>query len=542
MDSASKKLRASYDASPYPLNSYPQSSPGHIAAVAHLFGVDVPPVADARVLEIGSAVGGNLIPFAAEHPRAHVVGIDLSPVQTERARDYARGAGLNNVTFLNGDICDVDADELGSFDYVICHGVYSWVSKKVRGTVLSLMQRVLAPNGVGYVSYNVYPGWKSKEIVRDAMLLATTHADTPAARVQAARGMATFLADVALVGGGSARAMADHQVSASAVADYYLLHEELELFNAPCYFTEFANEARKHGLAYLAEAEPEYMFADNFGPGLADRLAARCGDDQVSLQQYLDLAVNRSFRQSLLVHAERAVGVGPELVHNRFGGLHLATWLPPVDGETRLDGSAQEYRGLGASPLVTDDPVHKVALDVLNASWPWTLSRSELIDSVRVSLPFPRGADPLEARIDALLATLIAKGQARYRLDQVRPQLDSPFRLNEPARRLAAATRGAVDAYSFTAWHETLVLAPFDRYLLPLLDGTRDREELIETMLGYARAEAIGFRRGERSLSDDAELRDVIGEQIDQLPHRLAGLRLPEAGDESPEQRQSSTA
>jgi methyltransferase-like protein/SAM-dependent methyltransferase len=533
MDKALDKLRADYDESPYPLNSYPQSTPGQLAAVAHLFGLDVPPVADARVLEIGSAVGGNLIPFAAQHPRAHVVGIDLSQVQTARAERYVQAAGLDNVTLLVGDISGIDIEALGSFDYVICHGVYSWVPEKIRESILSVMRRALSPDGVGYVSYNVYPGWKTKEIVREAMLLASSDADTPAARVQAAREMAEFLAQAAPVGGTLARALADYRASAAAEADYYLLHEELELFNAPCYFTDLTQRAQVHGLAYLAEAQPEQMLAVNFGADLAERLAARCGDDQIALQQCLDLAINRAFRQSLLVRSERAVDIRYTLDPNRFDSLHFAGWLPPVDGETRLDGSVQEFRGPDSPALLTANPVQKVALDVLNASWPWTLSRSELIDSVRTSLPYPREAEQLEDWIDGLLESLITTGQVRYRLNRIRPQQDSRLRLDESARRLAATTRDDPEAYSFTAWHETIALAPFDRYLLPLLDGSRDRLELIETMLRYARRNAVGFEHAGSRVTDDAELRAIIGTQIDQLPYRLAGIELTETADSS---------
>ncbi|MGB8407980.1 MAG: class I SAM-dependent methyltransferase [Mycobacterium sp.] len=541
MDSAIDKLRAGYDESPYPLNSYPQSAPGQLAAVAHLFGLDVPPVAHARVLEIGSAVGGNLIPFAAQHPRAHVVGVDLSPAQTAQARQYVESAGLDNVTLLEADISDIDVAALGSFDYVVCHGVYSWVPEKVRESILAVMQDVLSPNGVGYVSYNVYPGWKSKEILRDAMLLASADAVTPAARVQAAREAVEFLGEVALPGGASARAVADHRAVAAAHADPYLLHDELELFNTPCYFAEFVRAAQSHGLAYVAEAQPEYMFPGNFGADLASRLAAKCGDDQVRLQQYLDIAINRSFRQSLLVHAGRTPDIRHTLDRTRFDALHVAAWLPPVDGETRLDGSSQEFRGNDAGSLMIADPVHKVALDVLNASWPWTMSRAELVDSVQVSLPFARGTDRLESRIDELLELMVVHGQARYRLDRIRPQQYSRFQLDDPARRLAEATRGDSDAYSFTAWHETMVLTPFDRYLLPLMDGTRDRAALVEAMLGYARRRVIGFHGGGRELTGDAQLREAIGLQIDRLSSRLPGLQLTEVAELSDE-RQSTPA
>lgn len=186
--------------------------------------------------------------------------------------------------------------------------------------------------------------------------------------------------------------------------------------------------------------------------------------------------------------------------------------------------------------------MQKVAIDVLNASWPWTLSRSELVDSVLASLPFHRGTEQLQDRIDSLLASLITKGLVRYRLDRIRPQQHPRLLLDESARRLAATTQEDSDAYSFTAWHETIALMPFDRYLLPLLDGTRGRAELIETMVGYAGRQAIGFQRAGRRVTDDTELREIIGAQIDQLPQRLVGINVTEVAEVSPDEWQSTSA
>jgi SAM-dependent methyltransferase/methyltransferase-like protein len=526
MNSGLDKLRDNYDESPYPLNSYAPSAPGQLAAVAHLFGLDVPPVAQARVLEIGCAIGGNLIPFAAAHPHADVVGIDLSPGQIARGRGYAEAIGLDNLHLKVGNVSELDVEDLGVFDYVVCHGVYSWVPDDVRESILSVIGSVLAPDGVAYLSYNVYPGWKTKEIVRDAMLLETDGIEAPESRVRAARDVAEFLSEVALPGGIPLRAVNDYRDTAGSAGDYYLLHEELELFNAPCYFRHFTDRAREHDLAYLGEALPEYMFAANFGVELADRLHARSGDDQLRLQQYLDLAINRSFRQSLLVRAARVDGIRHELDRNRFDRLHFAAWLPPEDGETRLDGSQQRYVGANEAGLTVSDPVHKIALDVVNESWPWTLSRAELIDSVRESFPHRRQVNGVDVLVDELLELMITQGLVRYRLEPVRRQRDPLLRLDESARRLASATRDEADACTFNDWHEMILLEPFDRYLLPLLDGTRDRGALVEEMLEYARQGAIGFQRGGSPITDDAVLRDVLGTQLDRAPDRLAGLKL----------------
>ena len=199
----------------------------------------------ARVLEIGCAAGGNLIPFAAAHPHAHVVGIDLSQVQIDHGRARVQALGLDNMELLAGDIARMDLAALGQFDFVIAHGVYSWVPAEVQDALLSAFRGLLAPDGIAYMSYNIYPGWKSKEVVRDAMLLASGSSATPEEKVREARGMADFLEEVAPADGVLARMLAVSRSHAIGFGDNYLLHDELETFNAPCYFYEMLGRAER---------------------------------------------------------------------------------------------------------------------------------------------------------------------------------------------------------------------------------------------------------------------------------------------------------
>ena len=150
-----------YDAVPYESLSFAQSHPARMSGMAKLFGLAAPPLATARVLELGCTYGGNLLPLAMRYPGAQFVGVDFSQVQIERANKSRDELGLRNVTFRQADIRDI-AKESGQFDYIVAHGVYSWVPSDVQEALLELMGRHLAPEGVGYVSYNVYPGWKMR--------------------------------------------------------------------------------------------------------------------------------------------------------------------------------------------------------------------------------------------------------------------------------------------------------------------------------------------------------------------------------------------
>src|ERR1700754_323283 len=67
---------AGYDALPYPAMPITYTQPSHLAALAMLFGLSPANAEHARVLELGCASGGNIIPLASRFPNAHFVGID----------------------------------------------------------------------------------------------------------------------------------------------------------------------------------------------------------------------------------------------------------------------------------------------------------------------------------------------------------------------------------------------------------------------------------------------------------------------------------
>jgi methyltransferase-like protein len=343
-----------------------------------------------------------------------------------------------------------------------------------------------------------------------------------------------FLQTVAQPDSVLARAVTDHQTMASETGDYYLLHEELEAFNAPCYFRDFVSRARAHGLEYLAEAQPENMFVRNYGPRAVDHLLKDHGEDQVLLEQHLDFVVNRSYRQTLLVHSERAPQISRTMDRNRNRRLHVAAWVPPVAGQTRLDHSTQHYGADGVGKVVVYDPGVKAALDALNARWPWTVSWPELLAAARSRLVRSETTQPpdLETRIDGLIEVLIMQGLARYRLDPVFPQpVSTPIRLNEPARRMAELTRDDAEAFIFNHWHESMPLSPLDRHLLPLLDGGHDRDALLDALVGLFRQNVIRIDRDDEELVDETEVRDVLAGEIDTMPLRLVELKLLRVSD-----------
>src|SRR5216683_3356410 len=294
-------LSTGYDVVPYPSFSHPLSHPDHLSTLATLFGMEPAPVDRCRVLEIGCASGGNLIPMAVGLPGSEFIGIDLSERQVVAGQAVVEDLGLKNIDLRHLSLLDV-APDLGRFDYVIAHGVYSWVPAPVRDKLLFICREQLTPNGITYVSYNTYPGWHTRGVVRDMMRYHTRRLDDPKTVVDQARALLTFLAKSVPVEGGVYGAMIRQEENAlrdkSAAS---LLHDELEEVNEPVYFHQFIGEAERAGLQFLCEADVSSTFGLQLPPGVSTELA-KMGNDPLVQEQYLDFLTNRKFRQTLLCH------------------------------------------------------------------------------------------------------------------------------------------------------------------------------------------------------------------------------------------------
>ena len=169
MSTIAQAKQSSYDEVPYPSTSHVFTHPDNLATVATLLGLSPTPIIHCRVLELGCAGGGNLIPMALNLPDSSFVGIDASAVQIAEGQQAIAALGLANITLHHLDILDVTA-ELGQFDYIIVHGIFSWVPTAVRDKILEICQQNLTSNGVAYVSYNTYPGWHMMGSIREMML------------------------------------------------------------------------------------------------------------------------------------------------------------------------------------------------------------------------------------------------------------------------------------------------------------------------------------------------------------------------------------
>ena len=304
---------------------FPYTTPATLEAYAALVGITAPNPNTARVLELGATYGGNIISQALFNPDATFVGIELSQEQVEKGNELIAKAGLTNVSLVQSDIASIGS-EIGTFDYIIAHGVYSWVDDDVKDALLRLIDEHLVEDGIAYVSYNTYPGWHTMEEVRQLMMFSN-------------RDKSQFNHKEKVLHGKTIGSIVGSQIlkydnlkkrnskflgalrSVMQKDEYYVGHDHLEPNNDPVYFYQFNNHLADHNLAYLCDADLTLSMVRSFDVDIADTLDKLAPNDHVNQEQYLDFMLDTTFRKSIICKAKHAESVtydigNPDLVNS----------------------------------------------------------------------------------------------------------------------------------------------------------------------------------------------------------------------------------
>jgi SAM-dependent methyltransferase len=434
-----------YHQIPYITGPMVDSHPDRLASVARLFGMTPAPVTSCRVLEIGCGSGGNIIPMAFRLPGSRFTGVDLADRAIAEGQRVAGELELANLALIAMDLCDI-GPAMGEFDYIIAHGVYSWIPDGIRDRLLAVCGERLAPQGVAYISYNALPGRYVRTMLRDMMLYHTQHCDDPRERIEKARSLLRLLGEAHLVSA-AWQPMVEAEIRQAFTADDgWFFHDDLATVNDAFYFRDFAARAARQSLQYLGDARPHLMF-DSRTP------LDWVGGDVLEREQYFDFLCLRAFRQTLLcgsgVRLERPAG--PE----RMDGFLFASPARPSQGQ---------IEGLHSVCLAeAPEPVARIAA-AMGAVYPLPVAFDELLESV---------GDREVLR--GILFALISSGFASFHTHRRAPaeKLGARPRANRLARWQSAHT-GKV---TFSG-HTSHKLDSVTRALIELLDGTREFDGL----------------------------------------------------------------
>ena len=475
-----------YDSFAYVTAAFPKAHANRLSVIAQLAGLEVPPIATARILELGCGDGTHLAWMAATLPRATCVGVDLSRAAVDKGLQAIARKGLSNATLQAMDVMQIDAS-FGQFDYIISHGLYSWVPDPVREHILRICRANLSAKGVAYISFNTKPENAFRDVAREIMRLGAGDATDPQERLARGRAALKAVAESTRSDDVYRTVLQSEYERVSSAADFLLYHDDLAPYQKSFYFHEFAAAVQAQGLQFLGDAE----LGDSALAGSMTQVPvspASYANNWLEREQWLDFTVGRAFRSALLVHQGRAIteDISSAAVPAfRITGDVRFT----VTNEMQLSGRGKvHFKGVSGSAMNTDEPMVKCALALVGRRAPATYGFDELLGDV---LTMTALADTEQSRTN--LRELLLRGVALGMIElQCEPEL---FTLTPGERPcMHAFTRMAIaDSGHGIALTGKPVNAedPPIRYFASLLDGTRDRTTLAQAMRDFLKASGL---------------------------------------------------
>jgi methyltransferase-like protein len=476
-----------YDEVLYPAAVFPQTHPNRLATIAFLRGVQPAPINRCRVLELGCGVASNLIGMAFQLPESEFIGLDLAQRPIASGQTSVAELGLRNISLHSMDVCDASTEQFGRFDFIIAHGLYSWVPHPVRDRILAICREMLNPQGVAYISYNAYPGNHLRDLVRGMMRFHTACFDDPVEKVGQARGLLKFLA--------ASTPNPDYYVAAIRAqyertikyADEAFFHDDLNEFNQSFYFSEFISDAERHCLQFVGEASANELHPGKFTPEVMQKMNELKGAKEVVREQYKDFIRGSAFRQTLLCHRE--IELAPDLLVERIQKLYASCDASPKENSGGEDRSSTLFCRPGGAELETAHPLICAALKFLWSNWPAAVSFETLLGNARTEAA-GNAVDPSENDEAEILAEALSRA---YRTGFLQLQI-FPYRVTNvvserPSTSKLVRYQLERGEFATNQLHVSMKFPdPLSRHLVQLLDGTRDRKTLTRELIEYVRS------------------------------------------------------
>jgi SAM-dependent methyltransferase/methyltransferase-like protein len=462
-----------YDEVPYPGKFYPQSAPGRLATMAALFDLAAPDITECRVLELGCGDGGNLIPLAFYLPQSQFVGVDLSSTAIARGHSRIAELKLTNLQLCAQNLLDFSADA-GTFDYIIAHGIYSWIPAEARQQLLTICARHLATNGVAYISYNALPGGYLRRYPRELMLFHTRAITDPDTRIIESRNVLEFILS-AFPAQTMERELLRRELASSKRSDAFMYHDILSETNEPVYFLDFLDKAAAHGLQFLAESDPHSMSTAHFSESFRTEMDAL--PDRRIREQYIDFVYCRRFRQTLLCRTGH--NLASTLNADALDRLWIAGSLAPDKTSREINETDAVVfhtpRGITVKAI---EAIPKAVYLTLNDHYPHALRYEELVVRALNRIGIDRGSlsAAVEGKIVRMLMSSFVNGAVELRA--FRPALAEAISERPVASALSRSQAAQPSNIVSCLFAAHALEHPLQGRLLTLLDGTRNRQQL----------------------------------------------------------------
>ncbi len=516
----------SYDELPYESYPYSQTHPANLRTIGMLFGMNPVPLENARILELGCAAGNNIIPIAIDYPKATVVGVDLSQVQIEQATKQVEELGLKNITFNHCSIMDI-TKEFGEFDYIIAHGVLSWIPAEVQEKIFDICNTNLSKNGIAYISYNTLPGWNMVRSIRDMMLYHSQSFQNPLEKVQQSRLLLQFIIDAtentntpyAQVLRNEAKVLANQP-------DHYLRHDHIEENNSQFYFHEFIDKIKARKLQYLGDANIPSMYLGNMPTAVVEKLQAV--NDIVRTEQYMDFISNRRFRCTLVCH--ESVKLKRNLANEDVKNFYLSVNLEPEKDlkDINLEDNTETIKffvnGNTESFISSTSSIMKAILYTFAENKNAPLKLDQVVKLAEEKL---KNIDRVQIKNELLnnAMRLVLSGYMTICSEPLNftNQVASKPKASKLAQYQAERMPGL---WVTTQKHERLGINLFEKYVIRYLDGKNTNAQIIDKILSHIKKDELTVSQDGEKLTDDNKIKDELAKILDTTLVRLAPCAL----------------
>lgn len=471
-------LRQAYEEIPYQGVADPESFVGCLHAVARLHGIPAAAAGACRVLELGCASGHNLIPQAIAYPGSRFLGVDFSRAQVALGRETIDHLGLRNIELRDASIDQVDAS-WGQFDYILCLGVFSWVAPALQAQLLAICRQNLAPHGAALVSFNAYPGWHHRAMLRDLLRYHVAPFPNCRRQISEARTLLEFVAEHSSAASVQGRTFRTERDRLRSARDDYLFHEYLVADNHPRYLHEFVAGAEAAGLQFVTDAELWRMSGAFMPPAIQTVLG---NTPLVQRCQFLDFLRNETFHKTVLCHRDKPVRHDWGI--DDLTAFFVALVQKPKPVSLAVVEAAPVTVEFPIGALTVGQPLGKAAIQHLIDVFPAAVSLDQLHGGALSLLPpdLRRQAEAAGDSRQLLAGSMLDAARAGL----LRFYADPPIFCDHVSSRPCVspltrclAPRGDI---VISQRHDNVKLDPLQTFLAPRLDGTRTVADLVEAV------------------------------------------------------------
>jgi SAM-dependent methyltransferase len=479
-------LPTPYDEVLYPSGLFPQTHPDRLATSAYLRGMSPAPIEACRVLELGCGSANNLISMAFQLPGSEFAGIDLGQKPIATGKTIINELELKNITLQAMDICDLEPDKFGTFDFIIAHGVYSWVPHEVRERILQISREALNPQGIAYISYNAYPGCHFRDLVRHMMCFHTQKFDGVNEKATQARALVKFMAESRIKPDYYTQAFRAQLARVEKYQDESLYHDDLNPLAQPFYFHQFMEAADRHNLKYVGEAVLDASDRALFTDETLRRMSELEGASEIVREQYKDFLCGTGFRQTLLCRKE--THLSDVLLEERIPALFAICDYVMMTEPGAADTAPVEFKSPEGGKVEIAHSVWRDAFAYLCSQWPCAVPVKQMLDQTKAK----ESNAPLNSESGSDAEIILRALMQAYVGGVISLRMRPPEVINRLSERPAVSGLVHIQLRHGRSvgsqLHRSIKIPDAgSKHILSLLDGTRDIDSLAAEMIAYTK-------------------------------------------------------